>query len=79
MYVYVCIYVCIHITDVCYFTENVDKGYIAVRNQLYRKIEVKGKGGGGKVYKVCACVYFGILYLCVRVYMCLFSYVIFLG
>lgn len=31
----------------------VPKGFIAVRDQLYKKIEVKGKGGGGKVYKVC--------------------------
>lgn len=31
----------------------VPKGFIAVRDTLYRKIEVKGKGGGGKVYKVC--------------------------
>jgi hypothetical protein len=30
----------------------VPKGFIAVRDTLYKKIEVKGKGGGGKVYKV---------------------------
>ena len=36
-----------------YDPDDVPKGFIAVRDQLYRKIEVKGKGGGGKVYKVC--------------------------
>lgn len=32
--------------------EDVPKGHIAVCNKIYKKIEVKGKGGGGKVYKV---------------------------
>jgi len=35
-----------------YHADDVPKGFIAVRDVLYRKIEVKGKGGGGKVYKV---------------------------
>ena len=32
--------------------ESVPKGHIAVCGQVYKKVEVKGKGGGGKVYKV---------------------------
>ena len=32
--------------------DDVPKGYIAVGAELYKKIEVVGKGGGGKVYKV---------------------------
>ena len=32
--------------------DSVPKGHIAVCGQLYKKVEVKGKGGGGKVYKV---------------------------
>jgi len=32
--------------------EQVPKGHIAVCDKIYKKIEVKGKGGGGKVYKV---------------------------
>ncbi|EKX48338.1 hypothetical protein GUITHDRAFT_136848 [Guillardia theta CCMP2712] len=32
--------------------QEVPKGYISVNSKLYKKIEVKGKGGGGKVYKV---------------------------
>jgi hypothetical protein len=32
--------------------ESVPKGHIAVCGQIYKKVEVKGKGGGGKVYKV---------------------------